>query len=590
ADGSSVLLNTFTLIDQIQSSLEETSTLYQASRNLSNASDVNEILDVLVNYLIAPHINQVLIVLLDENSTWQGQGVNARIVASWSDGEAVDLIDMVLTRDQFPAWSLLSSPSLVTIDDIDVWDEDLTARGGLEAMGLRSLIVAPLRVPKRSIGAVWLGSVEPYTHNDREIRTYQAFAEQASLSMEAAYLLGQTEKRARQLETSAQVSRSAAQILDLDELLPKLVGLIKESFNYDHVQIFLMDDKDDYAVLKASTGEAGQLLLSINHKLQKGSLSVIGQVTAFGEPQIASDTADAAVIHRPNPYLALTRSEMALPLSIKGKVVGALDVQSNSPNAFNEEDVKALTTLAAQISVAIDNAGLYKTAQQQAESMSFLFNITATAVSADTVEQSLLNVAEQLYESLQSSAIVVYTPVTYEDTLNKQNSYQTLKAVALVGSESPLDELEEVRLDDPDRLISLVASNRQPFILNTFQDETRYIPVYEDTQSLAIVPLVFSNQLVGMIILEDSRENAFGYETLQLLLTMAGSLSAVVQSAQLRDQLQQSNQQLMELDRLKSDFLANMSHELRTPLNSIIGFSRVMLKGIDGPLTEMQEQ
>ncbi|PJF26538.1 MAG: hypothetical protein CUN52_15695, partial [Phototrophicales bacterium] len=117
---------------------------------------------------------------------------------------------------------------------------------------------------------------------------------------------------------------------------------------------------------------------------------------------------------------------------------------------------------------------------------------------------------------------------------------------------------------------------------NTLTDENRYIPVHADTQSLAMVPLVFSNQLVGMIILEDDRANAFGYEVLQLLLAMSGSLSAVVQSAQLREELQKSNQQLMELDRLKSDFLANMSHELRTPLNSIIGFSRVMLKGIDG--------
>jgi GAF domain-containing protein/DNA-binding response OmpR family regulator len=591
ADGASVLLNTFILFDQIQSSLEETSTLYQASRNLANAANVNEILDVLVNYLIAPHINQVFITLLNASGGWQTVGASVDVVASWSEGDAINLYGMKLNRDLFPAWELLASPTLATIDDIDALDDvDPLIRAGVEAMGLRSVIVIPLRVPKRAIGAVWLGSTEPHVHNDREIRTYQAFAEQASLSMEASYLLEQTERRARQLETSAQVSRNAAQILNLEELLPKVVELIKDSFGYDHVQIFLMDDQDTYAELVASTGEAGQQLLAIHHKLQKGSKSVIGQVTALGEPQIASDTADAAVVHRPNPYLPLTRSEMALPLIIKGRVVGALDVQSNQPNAFNEEDVKALTTLAAQISVAIDNATLYKTAQQQAENMGFLFNITSTAVSADTLEHSLYNVAEQLYQSLHASAIIVYTPVTYEDTLNKQNNYQTLKAVALVGSESPLDELEEVRLDNPDNLISLVASNKQPFIVSSLADENRYIPVHADTQSLAMVPLVFSNQLVGMIILEDDRPNAFGYEVLQLLLAMSGSLSAVVQSAQLREELQKSNQQLMELDRLKSDFLANMSHELRTPLNSIIGFSRVMLKGIDGPLTEMQEQ
>jgi GAF domain-containing protein/DNA-binding response OmpR family regulator len=591
ADGASVVLNTFILFDQIQNSLEETSTLYQASRNLANADNVEEILDVLVNYLIAPHIKQVFIALLDSNNGWTGSIASVDVVAGWSLDDAVNLLGMNITRDQFPAWDLLSSSTVVAIDNIDEAPEiDDFIRMGMQALGTKSVIVVPLRVPKRAIGAVWLGSPEEHHHTDREIRTYQAFAEQASLSMEASYLLEQTERRARQLETSAQVSRNAAQILDLDELLPQVVDLIKDSFGYDHVQVFLMDEQDNYAELVASTGEIGEELLAMKHKLQKGSQSVIGQVTALGEPQVASDTAEASAVHKPNKLLPLTRSEMALPLILKGKVVGALDVQSNQSNAFNEEDVKALTTLAAQISVAIDNAGLYKTAQLQAQNMSFLFNVTASAVSADTLEKSLVNVADQLYTTLGSSAVVVYVPVRYEDTFNTRNSYTTLKAVALVGSESPLDELEEIRLDNPDRLISVVAKNMQPYLLNDVADENRYMTIHPETQSVALVPLVFTNQIIGMIILEDDRPNAYGYEVVQLLLAMAGSLSAVVQSAQLRDQLQMSNQQLMELDRLKSDFLANMSHELRTPLNSIIGFSRVMLKGIDGPLTEMQEQ
>jgi signal transduction histidine kinase/CheY-like chemotaxis protein len=105
-----------------------------------------------------------------------------------------------------------------------------------------------------------------------------------------------------------------------------------------------------------------------------------------------------------------------------------------------------------------------------------------------------------------------------------------------------------------------------------------------------IVPMLSGADLLGMIVLEDRKPYRYSYEELQLMLTLAGSLSAIVQSTQLLDRLQRANDELRELDRLKSDFLANMSHELRTPLNSIIGFSRVMLKGIDGPLSEMQEQ
>src|SRR5690606_1928871 len=117
--------------------------------------------------------------------------------------------------------------------------------------------------------------------------------------------------------------------------------------------------------LRASTGDAGKQLLAINHKLEKGSASVIGAVTAQNQPVVAADTGMADVVHKPNPYLPHTRSEMALPLVIKGKVVGALDVQSNQPNSFTEEDVSVLTTLAAQISVAIDNARLFEQAERR---------------------------------------------------------------------------------------------------------------------------------------------------------------------------------------------------------------------------------
>lgn len=588
SDGGSVVFNTFILFDQIQSALEETSTLYQASRALSDATEPNEILDVVINYLIAPHINQVFIGLLDGRS-WDDPNAIVRVVAGWHEDEGASLDGVTLDKERFPAWDMLASPTVLTVDDVleseRVTDDE---RIGIESLDARSLIIVPLRVPKRSIGAVWLSSREVHRHSDRELRTYQSFSEQASLSMEATYLLAQTERRARQLQTSAEVSQSVGSILDLEELFPRLVDLIKDAFSYDHVQIFLMDDNDEWAELRASTGEAGELLLGIKHRLRKGSDSVIGMVTSRGEPQIALDTADANVVHQPNPYLPNTRSEMALPLNIKGQIVGALDVQSNLPNAFSEEDVKVLTTLAAQISVAIDNARLYEASQQQAGQMSFLFEITAEAAAASNLSEALQLVSLHVRDMLRALSVIIYLPQLYMD--EHENILKTLRPVALAGLNQPLEELEEVRMDNPTYLLSQVSETMQAFVIDEIQQETRYLPASQEARSAVIVPLIAGGELVGVMVMEDARPNAYGYDTLQLLLTMAGSLAAIVQSTRLLEQLQETNEQLRELDRLKSDFLANMSHELRTPLNSIIGFSRVMLKGIDGPLTEMQEQ
>jgi signal transduction histidine kinase/CheY-like chemotaxis protein len=104
------------------------------------------------------------------------------------------------------------------------------------------------------------------------------------------------------------------------------------------------------------------------------------------------------------------------------------------------------------------------------------------------------------------------------------------------------------------------------------------------------VPVDSAGNLIGLLAVESARPAAYDQDSVTLLRTLAGSVSAIIQNTLLLEQLQTTNTRLREMDRLKSQFLASMSHELRTPLNSIIGFSRVMLKGIDGPLTDMQEQ
>ncbi len=585
ADGASVVVDNIILLEQIQNALEETSTLYQASRALADAVSPEDILDVVVEKLIGVHVNQVFVALLSSRS-WEASGATVQVVSSWQRDESIDLSGISLSAEQFPAWPQLASQQVITIDDIHANEaiSDLE-RMGIESLDTRALAVIPLRVTARSIGAIWIGSREPHRHNEREQRIYQAFAEQASLSLEASFLLEQTERRARQLATSAEVSQIATSILEIDRLLPRVVDLIQDQFGYDHVQIFLMDDEFEYAELRASTGEPGKQLLAIKHKLQRGSASVIGQVTEQAKPIIALDTSDARVTHRPNPYLPLTRSEMALPIIIKGEVVGALDVQSNQANAFGDDDVGVLTTLAAQISVAIDNARLFTQSERRADEMSFLFTITTAAASADTIDEALQNVVELMRGSLESLSVGVYLAEERPEL-----DELVMKIVALAGSLQPLSEVEEVMIGDQENVIGSASADLTPTIVNDVRKEPRYLPLVPEARSAIVVPLNSAGEAIAVVVMEANRTNAYNQDTLTLLLALGGTLAAIIQNALLVEEVQRSNEQLRELDRLKSDFLANMSHELRTPLNSIIGFSRVMLKGIDGELTEMQEQ
>ncbi len=163
------------------------------------------------------------------------------------------------------------------------------------------------------------------------------------------------EKRAKQFEAIAQVTRTISSIQDLDSILPRITQVISEQFGHYHSGIFLMDDNNEFAILRAANSEGGLGMLENKHKLLVGQTGIVGYVTATGQPRIALDVG-ADAIYFDNPFLPNTHSEIALPLRIADKIVGALDVQSEESNAFTENDIEVLSTLADQVSIAIQNA------------------------------------------------------------------------------------------------------------------------------------------------------------------------------------------------------------------------------------------
>jgi len=179
---------------------------------------------------------------------------------------------------------------------------------------------------------------------------------------ELADLIGSLEQRVadrtRGLQTAAEVSRAITSMLDPGALLRQVVDLARERFDLYYVGLFLLDEEHRFAVLRAGTGEAGQKMLAQGHKLEVGGESMIGQCVARAEARIALDVGEEAV-RFDNPFLPETRSELALPLRSRGRVIGAMTVQSAEEGAFDEAGIAVLQTMADQVAVAIDNAELF---------------------------------------------------------------------------------------------------------------------------------------------------------------------------------------------------------------------------------------
>ena len=183
-------------------------------------------------------------------------------------------------------------------------------------------------------------------------------------------LIADVERRGRDLQTAAEVSRVASSILDLDELIQQIVDLICERFDLYYAGLFLVDQDGEWtdepgrwAVLRAGTGEAGQQMVVQRHKLKVGGRSMIGACVGDQQARIASDVGEEAV-YFDNPFLPETHSEMALPLVARGRAIGALTVQSQKVAAFTEEDVTVLKTVADQVATAIANADLFEQTQE----------------------------------------------------------------------------------------------------------------------------------------------------------------------------------------------------------------------------------
>ena len=171
------------------------------------------------------------------------------------------------------------------------------------------------------------------------------------------------ERRMGQIQAVAEIGKAVAAQRDIEELLTMATHLISNRFGYYHVGIFLLDLRNEFAILMAANSMEGQKMLEHEHKLRVGAEGIVGTVASSGEARIALDVGKDAV-YFDNPYLPQTRSEMALPLIAGGEVQGVLDIQSMEAGAFSEDDIPTLQILADQLAIAVQNVRMIRDTQE----------------------------------------------------------------------------------------------------------------------------------------------------------------------------------------------------------------------------------
>jgi GAF domain-containing protein len=268
---------------------------------------------------------------------------------------------------------------------------------------------------------------------------------------------GALERRTAQVSAGADIARIASTELDPDKLLQHVVDLIRARFNLYYAGVFLVDENNHFAVLTAGTGEAGRVMLERRHQLEIGGQSMIGRAISERQARIALDVGREAVRFN-NPVLPLTRSEMALPLVARERVIGALTIQSDRSAAFSPEDILSLQGMADLIAVALDNARLFQEAQRALDEVT-------------TVHKSYLSQAWATFARVHSESKDAVPTYTYANHVFARDDSAAL-----------------------------------PGLAEAMAQQSRVVSTTEDGATLT-VPITVRGQVIGAVAVEsDSRE------------------------------------------------------------------------------------
>jgi PAS domain S-box-containing protein len=374
--------------------------------------------------------------------------------------------------------------------------------------------------------------------NDNEQNLVRQVADQLGLALNNARLFEETKKSAQLMAAVAEIATRISTVLDLQTLLETAVNLTQQHFGLYHAHIFLMDKDNKTLALKAcgwkdSQGHQGlddMRVIDIDTPI-----SIVARTARTRMPVVLNDVhADPNWL--PNLMLPDTQSEMAVAVVSGEKVLGVLSVHSDELNHFTNADLAIMTTLAAQMGSAIQNALLFSETERYANEMTLLNTVVTQAASTLDLRKSLTGIITQMVKalSLSDAGVTLVNPKGMLEVVATLHS-QGEKPRELGAEPTPINPIFE----------NMLASG-QPLIwtnvpeMNLPPDIKRIIDVSK-TQAITFIPLMAQDKAFGFASLhisEPGRE--FSADEMRLATAILTQVSIVVQNAKLFEQTQQA--------------------------------------------------
>jgi len=418
----------------------------------------------------------------------------------------------------------------------------------------RSEMALPLKVGGQVIGVLDVQSSEPAAYDDEDVALLSILADQVAIAIQNARLFEQSQKALAEIQ--------AVQRRYVRQEWSRVVRERRElAYEYRRSGVPPLAEPWPPEALRALAEDKPVVFPEPTPSLGSGR----------GGNGRGSPTVQAA---------------LAAPIKLRDQTIGVLDLQeTDKRRLWTDEEIALVQTISDQVALALENARLFEETSRRAEQLATLNRIGLSLASGLELEQVL----QTLYEQCRQ----ILTADTFYVALYDENT-GLIEFPLLTGVDGPR-QIEPLDIYHNPGITGYIIQTGQPLHVPDLHHlpadaPFRAIPISEHpSRSFLGVPLTVRGQVIGVLSVQGREPNLYTDQDVELLATIAAQASIAIENARAFERLVQTAEQLREVDRLKTQFLANMSHELRTPLNSIIGFSRVMLKGIDGPLTELQE-
>lgn len=573
ADQLGVAIENASLFAQTERNLAESTLLYETSRHINQATTPTEVYQILVDYAAQSESVDLAQVFVPDPSSpeylispvfWSRLGVQHDPHHRFS-------------RDKFQSTNLMDTDQVLRIaDGPNHPDLDDYTRALFSNNGVRAATLVPIYAEQTWLGTLALDRVAPVPLNDQELQPYITLAAQAAINLANQQLLRQTEMLyhiGRLLNQS--ITREDALEIAAREIA-RYVGAVQcRMVLYDHQQKigYIAAEYGDY-----SYGDRGTMQLPVTGDYVLARLQQ--QATPLLLAEGDGETPESVIGQHVRPFGA--KASLLIPAANAQEVMGFLAIDSrHGTRPFTTANIIFAQTVVDQLVTQLENLKLLDEALQRAQELITLNQIQSTISYYLKLDELAYAIYQQVGRLLDNT---IFTLARYDA--------QTRLYTPVLTMVDGIKTETTARILQPDEPLCLFLQQDQHHLVDVNNPLTRFEtrPLARPARSGLWIPLQREGKINGLITVQSYEAQTYNENDVQLLRSIATQANLALANAELFARIQAHNEELMQLDQLKTQFLANMSHELRTPLNSIIGFSRVILKGIDGPITPEQEE